>query len=1561
MLKKIKLNELKIFIIIFLTGIMICPILSPVFNALPQPATNVGEFSISSSVSYVFETPEIIEKTLSDKIYTEVKIGNSGGSSDVGKPVLPVLPAKILLPLGEKLDSIQITPGDPISYIVDYVVQPAQQCYPLSYDGEIEFTLPDEKTYSSNDMYPGELYTEVGTYSFRGYNILVLQLHPVQYIPAKNELLYYPDLAVSVETIQDDNTDKLFRGLEKDELEVSKMIDNPDVVNSYSKQPDGGFQALSGNTFETYEYVIITNNALKNIAGSYSFQGLADARTAGGLNAIIKSVEEIYSEYSGTDHQDKIRNFIKHAYQYWGTEYVLLGGDDDVVPAKTLFALDMSIATDLYYACLDDDGPGGRSGRGGSEDLTADVWVGRAPVSTNTEMRNFVKKTLAYENSNDDYLKKALWVGEHLGFGGVAEYGAWMKDQNIGHCEADGYTTDGLPEGGADGYNVHRLYERDMSWGKSTIINKINSGYHLLNHLGHGNKNYAMKMYNNDVNSLTNTKYFFVYSQTCNAGWFDNCDCFAEEIVAKSSNGAFAAVMNDRYGYGQHYSTDGPSQRYDREFWDAIYGEDKTTLGQANHDSKEDNLYRIDESVMRIIYYETNLFGDPALKVHGAGGPKLAFSPTSHDFGNVDKGEIVSTSFEIWNSETDILTYTLSENCDWLTVSPSTGSSTGEQDTINIQVDTAGLSNGSHRCNILIDSNAEKGIFRVTIKVGSVLAYSPHSYECGLNEGEGVSTTFEIWNDGAGTLFYSLSENCDWLTLSPSSGSSSGEHDSINVEIDTTDLPNGRHSCEITIYSNGGNNVFTVTIGVGSLLAYSPMSYDFGQIAIGETASTNFEIWNELEETILQYELSENSNWISISPSGGSSSGEHDNISVMIDTTSLTSGCGSFTSTIYIDSSGGDGAFNVTVDIIFTANSTSDDGVISCSNRLEFANYSKVWNSSVGLATYSTLAYLTIGQEYSCGFDPDPRVESRIPADDGGDIPVPDVDFDSFSISRGFMFFDTSAIPDNMIIKDAALAISGVLSPHLAQHFNIVIQNGQPDYPHIPLEPSDYNRTKYDGNGSSINTEDFSQNNYNYIHLNSDGKTWINKQGVTKLCLRSDRDINGIPPVRLNGVLRPPQISLSNTINVAMYEGNLPPKLTIIYGNPPNKPSNPSPSNDASSVSVNPTLNVKVTDSDGNSMDVYFYDDSDDSLIGVDENVPSGETASVTWENLDYTTTYKWYAVADDNIEQTQSNKWSFTTMEPNDPPILSSENPLDMSSDISLFQSQLSVNIVDNEGDSFDWTITTNPDIGNANGNGENSGTKTCSITGLQYDTTYTWTVYAKDEGSGEFTQASFTFKTKPNHAPDNPINPSPADNEIEVDIFPTLSVKVSDPEEENLNVKFYFNSTLVKTVKGVPSGTRVSFNVENTLEYNTTYSWYVEVDDGLLSIQSEIWTFITMEKPVPPPSVEIIKPDGNILYFRNLELCPFTKTLILGYIDIEASVVDQTLSTIKNIKFYIDNKELVSFTYNPEVSLYNWTWNKMAFFGKTIKVVAYDDADEEVTYDEIDVSIFNFGIARP
>ncbi|MFX1442766.1 MAG: S8 family serine peptidase, partial [Promethearchaeota archaeon] len=95
----------------------------------------------------------------------------------------------------------------------------------------------------------------------------------------------------------------------------------------------------------------------------------------------------------------------------------------------------------------------------------------------------------------------------------------------------------------------------------------------------------------------------------------------------------------------------------------------------------------------------------------------------------------------------------------------------------------------------------------------------------------------------------------------------------------------------------------------------------------------------------------------------------------------------------------------------------------------------------------------------------------------------------------------------------------------------------------------------------------------------------------------------------------------------------------------PNAPSNPSPQDGAIDVPTNIELSVDVTDPDGDIMDIYFYDASDDNLIGTDLDVPDGGTASVMWQDLSENTNYEWYAIADDGIYTSQSAIWTFTTI----------------------------------------------------------------------------------------------------------------------------------------------------------------------------------------------------------------------------------------------------------------------------------------------------------------------------
>lgn len=84
-----------------------------------------------------------------------------------------------------------------------------------------------------------------------------------------------------------------------------------------------------------------------------------------------------------------------------------------------------------------------------------------------------------------------------------------------------------------------------------------------------------------------------------------------------------------------------------------------------------------------------------------------------------------------------------------------------------------------------------------------------------------------------------------------------------------------------------------------------------------------------------------------------------------------------------------------------------------------------------------------------------------------------------------------------------------------------------------------------------------------------------------------------------------------------------------ISGNdPPDEPDNLSPGDNDIIASESVTLSVNVSDPDGDSMDVCFYNASDGSEIGCDTGVPSGETASVNWDVSNGT--HDWYAVATD-------------------------------------------------------------------------------------------------------------------------------------------------------------------------------------------------------------------------------------------------------------------------------------------------------------------------------------------
>lgn len=591
-------------------------------------------------VTQHYEFPEPVVSVSGERV--SVTMDGAWSFGWPGDPVLPMSPARILLPPGESAISVTIVPGERVVLGSGYTVEPGQHQYPLSYDGPVERIEPD---YAGRAPCPDRLADEPATGFFRGRSIASFALHPVEYVPSTGTLSYYRSMDVTVTTAQDSRAVEAATTMvvasASTERELSRMVDNPDARARYHAYQEVHPHGFALDPEPAYDYVVVASDAW----GEY-LDDFVDYKTKRGLRTKLFLTSWIYGRYPGVDEQEQIRAFIKDAYRTWGTQYVLLVGDTrdpNGIPHRGLYAtvsdggntgpdtgdgsgrpfeVDNDIPGDIYYAALDgtwnDDGDGWW-GEPAEADLYPEVAVGRICVNEPWEIENFIDKVSYYQESPIvSECDEALFVGEYLW---PYTYGGDYKDEIRYGSSANGYTTAGVPAS----MNVETLYEKDVDdWPSSTLILLMENGVNIVNHLGHCNEHYVMKLTPLDISTFSNdgTEHSlnFIYSQGCYGGSFDNMsvsgsytyDCFVEQM-AVARVGAAAAIANSRYGWGDPGGTNGSSQYYDREFFDAMFAEGIYPIGEANNDSKADVVWAIGYSANRWCSYQLNLFGDPAM------------------------------------------------------------------------------------------------------------------------------------------------------------------------------------------------------------------------------------------------------------------------------------------------------------------------------------------------------------------------------------------------------------------------------------------------------------------------------------------------------------------------------------------------------------------------------------------------------------------------------------------------------------------------------------------------------------------------------------------------------------------------------------------------------------------------------------------------------------------------------------------------------------------------------------------------------------------------------------
>jgi hypothetical protein len=515
-----------------------------------------------------------------------------------------------------------------------------------------------------------------------------------------------------------------------------------------------------------------------------TFQTLATHKAGYVNGATVYDTTWIYANYTGTDNQDKIRNFIIDKYTNNGTKYVLLGGDTGVVPYRGFYIYsggysDTDMAADMYYGHLDGnwntDGDS-RYAEPGEEDWYAEVAVGRAPVDNTTEATAFVNKVIAYEG-----MDKITRVCFHE---------SRVQSGNSPDARCLAYNCDDWIPGG---YTIDYLFEENGTVTQTKWRNAFNASPIVVVHIGHGNTtlyhiNYevggTVNWSTSNMSTFSNTFFPWTTSVACISGEFEASDCLAEQYV-KDDCGAIGAIYNDNYGW---FSTLNACQ-YSGEFCEmeirACWSDGYESLGELRDRSR----YYMASSASgnatyRWCYYERNLMGDPetpCLTKRGGTPP-----PDSVTITNPSNGATVSGTVNITTSTTgaiDEVRFYIDGALKYTdTTSPYSWS-----------WDTTTYSEGSH--TIRVDGYAS-GVFKdddtVTVTVDNIV--EPYVTITNPSQGQTVS----------GTVTCAANSNCDsvrWYI----DGSYKAEDTSAPFQYswDTTAYSNGNHTVKAEGYNSG--------------------------------------------------------------------------------------------------------------------------------------------------------------------------------------------------------------------------------------------------------------------------------------------------------------------------------------------------------------------------------------------------------------------------------------------------------------------------------------------------------------------------------------------------------------------------------------------------------------------------------------------------------------------------------------------------------------------------------------------------------------------------------------
>ena len=484
----------------------------------------------SLQASFSFSTIEAQDYTSERGTFSWLSLPNTVIGGNEGDPQIPVVNELIAVPFGAT-PRIEVTGYSTTDYrLEDYGMKtlvPRQ--LPVRKDQrpeDVPFIMNEAAYHSARGFRsePMAVVNVVGT--MRGVQLGKMTIEPVSYDPVNNTIRVFNNIEVTVHFDGADaraTEDMLVKTYSPYFNGIYNMLFNGRAVrDAYSAHPD---------LYSTpVKMLVVTTSTYAN---SEAFNTWKTWKIQKGIDVDVLTVANSASAST-------IKTQIYSKYNSNHPSFLVIVGDETVVTYYQLWDYDSTYgdaATDLEYASVDGD-------------VYHDMFISRIPVSSTTELSNYVNKALTYEKytmSDPSYLSNVLLIA-----GADDTWAPRVGRPTINYAANNYFNT-------SNGFtNVYKYVTSSYTG----CYNYLSSGVGFANYTAHGDiqKWHDPEFTNSNVNSLTNNdKYFWAMGNCCLTCNFKNAQnsqtCFGETMIRVANKGAFGYIgsVPESYWYEDYY------------------------------------------------------------------------------------------------------------------------------------------------------------------------------------------------------------------------------------------------------------------------------------------------------------------------------------------------------------------------------------------------------------------------------------------------------------------------------------------------------------------------------------------------------------------------------------------------------------------------------------------------------------------------------------------------------------------------------------------------------------------------------------------------------------------------------------------------------------------------------------------------------------------------------------------------------------------------------------------------------------------------------------------------